>query len=189
MWSVQPVHVSHPFPLLPAVRAQAFRRGGQFRRPLLLRVPLPGRAVGSEDSLSSPTSSFVLAPAFTLGDRSTGRESLLQQIAQAFVTARPKRAVPASSRLNALRSAFDSSSWHECVNPAKAMACCDCVRRCSSAGQAPDKRSTPDCSTRTSSALGFKSMFWSTELSSTCRVCAKCSKRACDRGLRPMATS
>ena len=29
----------------------------------------------------------------------------------------------ASSRLNALRSAFDSSSWHECVNPAKAIAC------------------------------------------------------------------
>lgn len=126
------------FPLFPT--AQAFRRGGQLRRPLLLRVPLPGRApVGSEDSLSSPTSSFVLAPAaFALGDRSTGRESLLQQIAQAFVTARPKRAVPASSRLNALRSAFDSSSWHECVNPAKAIACCDCVRRCSSAGQAPD---------------------------------------------------
>lgn len=107
--------------------AQAFRRGGQLRRPLLLRVPLPGRVpMGSEDSLSSPSSldSLVLAPvAFALGDRSTGRESLLQQIAHAFVTARPKRAVPASSRLNALRSAFDSSSWHECVNPAKAIAC------------------------------------------------------------------
>lgn len=154
--------------LAPQCQA-SWARGGQERRsPRLLRASrspvLLGRPVTARGGTllapdSSPRSS--LRQPGVRGN--AGSVEPWQQETQAFRMALPNCALAPSSLLRLRRSAFDISSWHECVKPAKATACWDCVTRRSSRAQAPDSRSTvsrpPDkegSKTLTNTAAGLR---------------------------------